>query len=463
LHIGNILNLIKLTPLHLGILYVVSISVLQLFYWSGEEALASPYLSSTNSNLTNLDDDNNNALIIYDATLISGIDFIPKNNVTIIINKCSIYDIIDNNNNHSSVNEFIKKNPHVTIVNATGKYLIPGLIDMHAHVAGVLKNSFNYTLAVETLGSLLNYGVTTIRNPGGPTQESVDLKERISSGEINGPQILTAGQLLNSPSQSIPFVEKSVRTEKEVRSEVKKQANIGVDFIKLYVGLTPDLVSAAIDEANLNDIRVIGHLYATSWTDAANMGIDYLTHGVPVNLDILSGENKSIFKAIAGGPFDHFFWLELVDLDSKEIGRMVQSLSRNNVSVDPTLSIFEAMLRDHPEAELFWSKLTALTKKMYDNGVNLLAGTDIPNFGLIPGKSLHHELELLALTGIPNNEVLRIATINAARSLGLEDKIGSIEKNKQADLVILSSNPLDDIRNTKDIHLIINNGKIIDS
>ncbi len=134
-------------------------------------------------------------------------------------------------------------------------------------------------------------------------------------------------------------------------------------------------------------------MYSTSWNDAANTGIDYLTHGVPVNSDTLSGENKSIFKANTGGPFDHFFWLELVDVNSKEINEMVESLSRNNVSVDPTLSIYEAMLKDHPNAKLLWSKITGLTKKMYDNGVNLLAGTDIPNFGLIPGKIILMELE----------------------------------------------------------------------
>ncbi len=457
------LRQIKSTLFYIGLLHILSIFCLYLFHYSFEQALASPYFSSTNKSMSEFDNNNSKVLIIYDVNLIDVIDSIKKNSVTIIIDNNSIYDIIDSNNNHSSVDEFIKKNPQVTIVNATGKYLIPGLIDMHAHVAGVLKNSFNYSLAVETLDSLLNNGVTTIRNPGGPTQESVDLKKRITSGEIDGPQILTAGQLLNSPSQSIPFVEKSVRTENEVRAEVKKQANLGVDFIKLYVGLTPDLVRTAIDEANLHNIKVIGHLYATSWTDAASMGIDYLTHGVPVNLDTLSSESKSSFTAISGGPFDHFFWLKLVNLHGKEIDNMIQSLSRNNVSVDPTLSIYEVMLQGHPDAEFFWSKIAALTKKMYDNGVNLLAGTDIPNFGLIPGESLHHELELLSETGIPNSEILRIATINAGRSLGLDDEIGTIEKNKQADLVILSSNPLVDIRNTKDIYLIINNGKIVSS
>ena len=142
---------------------------------------------------------------------------------------------------------------------------------------------------------------------------------------------------------------------------------------------------------------------------------------------------------------------------------MVESLSRNNVTVDPTLSIYEAMLSDHPNSKYLWTKIMGLTKKMYEKNINILAGTDIPNFGLIPGKSLHHELELLVETGIPQHEVIRIATINAAKSLELDDEIGTIELNKQADMIILSSNPLEDIRNTQNIHMIINNGKIIDN
>jgi imidazolonepropionase-like amidohydrolase len=457
--------MIKLTTLQITILGIILNFILLLAHYN-EPTIVLSYLSTIDTNLTEFDNTNNDVMIIYNVTLIDVVNSISRNNVAIIINENNIDNIIAINNNHdrSNIGEFIKNNSHAILVNATGKYLIPGLIDMHAHVAGVLENSFNYSLAVETLSTLLDHGVTTIRNPGGPTEKSIDLRESISSNEIHGPQILTAGELLNSPQEIIPFVEKKVSTEKEIRTEVKKQANMGVDFIKLYVGLTPNLVSSAIDEAHLNGIRVIGHLYSTSWADSANMGIDYLTHGVPVDPSILSGENNSNFKTnTVEGPFDHFSWLEMVDLNSQEVSEMVESLSRNNVTVDPTLSIYEAMLSDHPNSKHLWNKIMGLTKKMYDSDVNIMAGTDIPNFGLVPGKSLHHELELLVGTGIPQHEVIRIATINAARSLELEDEIGAIELNRQADMVILSSNPLDDISNTQDIYMVINNGKIIDN
>ena len=455
----------RLTTLQITLLGIILNFILLLVCYN-EPIIVLSYLSPIDNNLTKFENDNSDIIIIYNVTLIDIVNSIPRNNVAIIINENNIDNIIaiNNDNNRSSIDEFIKNNSNAILTNATGKYLIPGLIDMHAHVAGVFKNSFNYSLAVETLSTLLNYGVTTIRNPGGPTEQSIDLREEVSSSEIRGPHILTAGELFNSPLQHIPFVEKKVSTEKEIRTEVKRQAKMGVDFIKLYVGLTPNLVSAAIDEAHLNGIRVIGHLYSTSWAEAANMGIDYLTHGVPVDPNTLSGENNSIYKTnTVAGPFDHFSWLKLVNLNSQEISEMVESLSRNNVTVDPTLSIYEVMLRDHPNSKYLWSKIIGLTKKMYDNDVNILAGTDIPNFGLIPGKSLHHELELLVEAGIPKDEVIRIATINAAKSLELDDEIGTIELNKQADMVILSSNPLEDIGNTQDIYMVINNGKIINN
>jgi hypothetical protein len=98
--------------------------------------------------------------------------------------------------------------------------------------------------------------------------------------------------LLNTPEIQIPFVEKQVQTEQEVRHEVQSQVATGGDYIKLYVGLTPKLVKAAIDEAHSNGREVIGHLYMTSWTDAANLGIDALTHGVPVSPFLLSEANQ---------------------------------------------------------------------------------------------------------------------------------------------------------------------------
>jgi hypothetical protein len=334
---------------------------------------------------------NDTVTVLVGPTLIDGTGEPPKRNAVIIVSGNEIVTVTNQTEYYSKYyspinNETTREN----ILNLTGKYVIPGLFDMHAHVAGVRKNSYNQDFSENALKMLLDYGVTTIRSPAGPTNQSIALKHNVSEGIIEGPEMFTAGRLLNGPQIAIPFVEKQISTEEQAREEVRNQAAAGVDYVKLYVGLPPNLVQAAIDEAHSQGIGVIGHLYMTSWTDAANMGIDALTHGVPVNPSLLpSDESREQFLENGGGPFDHLLWLDLLDLDSTEINEMINALVENSVPVDPTLSIYETMLRDDgygfsdPQNQLRWAKVLQLTKIMHDKGVQILSGSDIPNFGLV--------------------------------------------------------------------------------
>jgi imidazolonepropionase-like amidohydrolase len=415
-------------------------------------AFASPLTAMSNRTLVQNDD---GVIILEGATVIDGTGDLPKPNTTIIIKGSRIASFSSNTANKYDFS--LAKN----VINLTGKYIIPGLFDMHAHVANVRKNSYNQGESEYMLRMLLAYGVTTIRNPGGPTEQSVALGENISEGKIVGPQIFTAGQLLNTPQIPVPFVEKQVQTEQDVRHEVRTQAAAGVDYIKLYVGLTPELVKAAIDEAHSNGIKVIGHLYMTSWTDAANLGIDALTHGVPVSPFLLSEANQQKFLEAGDHPFNHLLWLDLVDLNGPEINNTISALVNNDIPIDPTLDIYEIITKEESQNQYLWSKVLELTKMFYDNGVTILSGSDIPNFDLIPGASLHHELELLVEAGIPPLEVIKIATRNGAQALGIEKDVGTIEPGKEADMIILSDNPVDSIGNTKKIEAVINNGHFI--
>jgi imidazolonepropionase-like amidohydrolase len=370
---------------------------------------------ASESNISMLSTPNNIGIIILKgATVIDGTGDLPRPNTTIVINGSRIAALSNNATANADIRSFATKN----IMDLTGKYIIPGLFDMHAHVANVLKNSYNQSKSEYMLGMLFAYGVTTIRNTGGPTEQSVDLKKDVSEGKIIGPQIFTAGQLLNTKEILVPFVEKQVVTEQDVIQEVRNQIEAGMDYIKLYVGLTPKLAKAAIHEAHSNEKKVIGHLYLTSWTDAANLGIDALTHGVPVSPFLLSKENRQKFLEAGDHPFNHFLWLDLVDLNGPEINEMIKALASNSIPVDPTLGIYEIMIKEEPQYQYLWPKVLRLTKMLYDNGVPMLSGTDIPNFGLVPGASLHHELELLVESGIPPSEVIKIATRNGAQALG---------------------------------------------
>ena len=450
---------------------IVYVALLSLFIFLISDIINDNPLRATdftvpdNRSLSLLNTDNENEILVLNgATLIDGTDGPQKNNSVIIINNSKII-AVTSQNNYSSFNISNGSLTNGRVLNLTGKYIMPGLFDMHAHVAGVRKNSYDQGTSEDMLRMLLNYGVTTIRNPGGPTNKTVQLREEVLNENLSGPEIFTAGRLLNTPEFPIPFVEKQVTSEEEVRKEVRRQAAAGVDYIKLYVGLKPDLVKAAIEEAHSQGIKVIGHLYLTSWTDAANLGIDFLTHGVPVSPFLLPEDEQRIFNLTGGGPFDHSLWLDLVDLNGTEIRNMIDSLVQNHIPIDPTLSIYEAIFKhgiQDPQNEQRWNTVLQLTKMMHDSGIKILSGTDIPNFDLVAGESLHHELELLVEAGINTSDVIKIATKNGAEALDLINQTGTIEPGKEADILILSANPVTDIENTKQIDAVISNGRIIE-
>jgi imidazolonepropionase-like amidohydrolase len=406
-------------------------------------------------------------LVLHGATIIDGTGSTPKADTDIIISGNKIVAVTNQSGYIDNLysNDFNRTQIRVSSLNLSGKYVMPGLFDMHAHVAGVLKDSYDQATSKKMLQMLLENGITTIRNPGGPTNESISLRQDVVEGKIAGPEIFTAGRLLNTPEFTIPFVERQVTTDEEVIDEVLRQALLGVDFIKLYVGLDPKLLKVAIDEAHRQGVKVIGHLHLTSWTEAAKLGIDFLTHGVPVSPSLLSEEERRIFDQAGGGPFSHSLWLDLVDLDSTEIRDMIDSLVENQIPVDPTLNVYEAVFMEgfyDPQNTLRWNKVLQLTKLMHEGGVKILSGTDIPNFGFVPGESLHHELKLLSDAGITPDNVIKIATKNGAEALDIINQTGTIEPGKQADILILSSNPIEDIENVNRAEIIISNGKIIE-
>jgi imidazolonepropionase-like amidohydrolase len=415
-------------------------------------------LASIQSDLEQMD--GKGFVILQGATLIDGTGSPPRHNSVVVLKDDRILTVT----NKAKYTTIYPKDS--AVINLTGRFLIPGLFDMHAHVAGVLSSSYNQTFSENTLKALLDKGITTIRNPGGPTKESVALRDAVATGQIKGPQIFTAGRLINGPQLPTKFVETIVNTEGEIREEVKRQADAGVDYVKLYVGLYPNLVSAAIDEAHSQRIKVIGHLFLTSWTDAARFNIDALTHALPESPYLLPADKREMFLKV-GVPWNHLLWLDLVNLDGPEIDDMINALVQNKVAVDPTLVIFEAIysqdnggngINGNKQFMKLWPKALQLVKMLYDRGVLIMSGSDIPNFGLVPGISLHHELELLADAGIPPLEVIKIGTKNGAEALGILDYVGTIEDGKQADIIILDANPISNIRNIGAIEGVIEDG-----
>ncbi len=383
-------------------------------------------------------------------------------------------------------------------------FLLPGFIDVHAHVAlgpvRVDRSGATPTMAIDpdpdgsrrTLAVLLAHGITTARDPGGPAFHTVALRDSVARGHLPGPRLFVAGEAIDRT----PFVGLSARvtTPEEVRAEVRRQASVGVDFIKLYAWLTPELVEAGIDEAHRLGLPAVGHLMATTWTQAVRMGLDGIVHILGWSPELLPEPAKAKYATMMAGTQFLYGWLELVDLEAREMTEAIDALAQRGVILDPTLVVFERAVRgddpavtqssalalaspalvenwrsfftfnigwsadDFRRARAAWPKVLRLTKLLFERGVLLAAGTDANNPWTVPGESYHRELELLVEAGIPPADVLTIATRNGAMTVGMLDQTGTIEVGKRADLVLLRDDPLRSIGATHSIVWVMKDG-----
>lgn len=404
-------------------------------------------------------------------------------------------------------------------LDGTGKFVVPGFIDMHAHatfldftvVQGTggartfVSPRFNPEVTGQALRRLLGSGVTVIRNPAAPASVGVRIRDELRAGRLVGPEMRVAGNSINLRPATEHAASPDTQTEAyvasiaEVRGEVRRQAALGVDFIKVYKSLPPEYVGAAIGEARELGLPVIGDLGRTTWREAARLGISALTHLLTWNPRELPEGCRDRAGAVPAGrsPMQRRIdWLECYDPDAPEVTRMIEDLVTHRVVVDPTLVAQETKLKgdweyythspdlswapsrmlalwkegtftseysaaDYRRAHAAWPKLERLVSRMYQAGVHLTVGTDTPNPWVIPGISLHREMELLVQAGIPPRAVVRMATFDAARALGIEAREGSVAVGTTANLVVLSGNPYDDIRNTRSIVWVIHKGKLV--
>ena len=305
-----------------------------------------------------------------------------------------------------------------------------------------------------------------------------------------------AGGLIDGPGSPYEY-SVVVTSPDEIRAEVRRQAEAGVDFIKLYTLLPPDIVAAAIEEAHGRGLGVIGHLGRTSWLEALDLGIDALTHSGVMGMasSVVPPQQRHLFgEFFVPNDWTRFdpglFGVWASATDEEATRDLARKLARAGTVLDPTLALHEAMVRgDDPELWErmappdrrqafeprsyldFWSEseqagaravmepLFEVVRILHEEGALLTAGTDVYNPWMFAGISFHRELELLAACGIPNEDVLVIATRNGAVALDLLDELGTVEVGKLADLVILDADPLEDIRNTERIHLVLQAGR----
>jgi imidazolonepropionase-like amidohydrolase len=371
-----------------------------------------------------------------------------------------------------------------TEVNLSGRWIIPGLVDSHAH------------LPEWALPRYLAWGVTTVRDLHGGLDQILALRKRVNRGELAGPRIYSAGAMIDGLPTTYPDALGANRPQ-DARKAVDRLVNAGVDFIKVYTRIDPPLLSALLDEAKTFNLKVTGHLGLTDAVTAAKAGISGIEHlsGVP---EAASSGAASLYAAhyrsfFAGWTAFERSW---AGLDSAALARVAGELAARKVTLIPTLVLHETysrlddstvlrdtMLKAVPQSEqrrwnlpdmiarAGWTandfsafrssrpRQDLFLRLFHDAGGTIAAGTDAANQLLVPGYSEHQEMALLVAAGLSPRDAIVAATRNGALLLGV-DSLGLIAPGKVADLVVLSADPHNDIRNTLAIERVMSRGQM---
>jgi imidazolonepropionase-like amidohydrolase len=375
--------------------------------------------------------------------------------------------------------------PRTVEVNASGRWIIPGLIDSHAHVARW------------ALPRYLAWGVTTVRDVHGAMDTILPLRDKVRLGALAGPRIYSAGAMIDG----LPTTYRDAlgaNTPADAREAVDRLVTANVDFVKVYTRIDPTLLHAILDEARTFNLRVTGHLGLTDAVTAAKAGISCIEHltGVP---EAALADPSSLYAAhyrsfFAGWTSFERSW---AGLDSAALARVAGELAARKVALVPTLVLHEtfsrlddpavrqdSMLSAVPELEqrrwnvpdliarAGWTpadfadfrrsrpKQDLFLRLFQADGGRIATGTDASNQMLIPGYSEHQEMALLVRAGLSPRDVLLAATHNGAVLLGV-DSIGLIAPGKVADLVVLRGDPLRDIGNTLAIDKVMSRGRLM--
>ncbi len=351
--------------------------------------------------------------------------------------------------------------------------LLPGLIDAHVHLYG---QDWDGRL-------LLAHGITTVRDVGNRFPAIVGLRKRQVAGRWCGPRIFACGPLLDADPPHWAHLARGLAADADVEAVVEELIAGGVDGLKTYVLAPPDLVARVVRQAHRRDRRVSCHAGCTPVPDAIRLGIDCVEHIVTLGSAVLAPGTD---------------WHQL-DVESRAVDELLRLFKDRGTWFDPTLAVMEgqqfwwgARFEETPGYELCPPHLRAwlrydlaalansyhwdaprlaaaaegfrrsqqLVRRFHDAGVPLLAGSDMPF--VPPGRGLHYELELLAGAGIPNDAVLRMATVNAAAFLGAADRIGALRRGLAADLLAVAGDPLRDIGATRNVVAVWQNGRRLD-
>ena len=369
-----------------------------------------------------------------------------KEDMTVLISGSKIAAI------SASKDAVLPKN--VRTIEATAKFLIPGLWDMHGH----LTDAGPHAPAL-----LIENGVTGVRDMGGDLELVRSLRREIASGKRLGPRIVAAGPFLDGQDQAKWHLKATNGVE--ARELVRSIKQRGADFVKIHNALPREAFFAAMDEAHKQGIQVAVHLPQTvTIAEASNAGAVSLEHVEMLVQSALLQQDAAMKSRDEKTRFD----AALASVTGDNGNALWAVLKNNGTYYVPTLVAYERgfVLWSNkasalwPRRSVHWRQIDVVAG-MHRAGVKILAGTDFSDWALVPGIDLHNELALLVEAGFSPLEALQSATSLPAEFLGKQDSMGTIEKGKIADLVLLDANPLEDISHTRKINSVVLGGRLI--
>jgi len=402
-------------------------------------------------------------LILTNGRLIDGTGLDPTDMMGIIIER----------NRIRSVEPSTIYPDKTNIVDLRGLTVMPGLIDCHLHLGGLTVDQPGKSIGKVSFKDMASFffdysrnykhrrrlaienGVITIRSAGDHYPHIIKLRDKIAAGKLSGPRIFAPGPTITAPGGHPAgtiykgnryIIENAVRQIADVntaREEVRKLVEGGVDCIKaIYSDINPmdttqkvpklslDVLEALTDETHRHNLRLMVHTGSPRETlDAVKAGADSIEHGILPGADSFEFNDDLIKMMLDKGTY-----------------------------FVPTLAIAWAYKDAYPDV---FSGLKQTFKKLYDAGVNIAAGTDSGTPGVVIGKSLHKELELMVEAGLSPIEAIVAGTRSAADNLGKGNDLGTIEPGKIADIIAVSGDPMRDIKATREIKLVIKDGKIL--
>ena len=411
---------------------------------------------------------------ITNVTVIDGRDSLARASQTVIVRGNRIVAV--------GSASAVRPPAGATIVDGRGRFLIPGLWDMHVHT--------DVPAGREALALYVANGVTGVRDMASRWEALRAWRDSIASGQLVGPRIVASGPYLVGGDSPIPHI--LARDTGEARAGVDSLARLGVAFVKVHTRLRPDVFFAITRRARERGLSVAGHVSAAVGAQAASdSGVRSIEHMLGVPLPCTPTDSVALVPRFP-------VQAAVGRCSSRDLAPLYASLARNDTWVTPTLTamvevaswprrdlpgdsvarfipdtlrrfvagIFPMPDSVPPGADAVGMRVLQMRQAqiaaMQRAGVGILTGTDAPLRNSPPGFGLHEELWMLAQGGMSNFAVLRAASLEPARYLRMTDSLGTIEPGRIADLVLLDGNPLVDIRNSARIVAVFANGRYFD-